>query len=208
MSTPPDPAGERPRSRAAAKEASREALIASAVALVSKKGLDVSLDEICAHAGYTRGVFYVHFKDRDALITAVVKQVGQESLNVMLGAVAGADDLATIVRRFPKVLQSETYPLSKAGGIRPYQLLDACARSATIRDQYVALIEVSIARLAEGLRADQAKGRVRGDIDADHTAALLVATVIGLHTMYDLDAPLDLEEGAEVQVKLLTQAKG
>lgn len=206
MSTPapvPEPAAERPRTRAAAKEASHEALVGAAIALFAEKGLDVSLDEICARAGYTRGAFYVHFKDRDELITVVMQQVGLGSLNVLLGAAEGADDLATVARRFPQVLQSGTYPLSRAGGIRPYQLLDACARSAVIREQYVALIGVSIARLAQNLRADQAAGRVRADIDAGHAAGLLAATVIGLHTMYDLEAPIDLAQGAEELLKLL-----
>src|SRR5688500_7579666 len=53
----------------------REALIEAALGTFVGAGLDAPLDEICRRAGYTRGAFYVHFPDRDALILAVVEQI-------------------------------------------------------------------------------------------------------------------------------------
>jgi len=36
-----------------------------------------SLDDICDRAGFTRGAFYVHFADREALLVAVMDHVGE-----------------------------------------------------------------------------------------------------------------------------------
>lgn len=195
----------RPVSREAAKEETREALIRAAMSLIPKKGLDVSLDDLCAHAGFTRGAFYVHFKDRDELGLAVMSRVGEKLLDALLGPEhsSGSEDLVAIMKRFMLALVSGQYPLTKLGGLRPYQLLDACARSPAIRDKYVALTQNSIDRLAKKISVSQKKKAVRNDIDADQTAALLVALVIGVHTMYDLDLPINLPKGSMTLLKLL-----
>ena len=66
--------GRRPRE--AAKQETREALIAAALVEFAAHGVDApSLDAICARAGYTRGAFYVHFRDREELMVAVVERV-------------------------------------------------------------------------------------------------------------------------------------
>lgn len=191
-----------PRSRAAAKEASRAALITAAAELFAIKGLDVSLDEVCARAGYTRGAFYVHFKDRDALMVAVMEKVGRGSLAEVLGE-GEREELAVIVARFAERLQSGAHPVSRLGGIRPYQLLDACARSPAIRERYVALVSEGTERLAEVLRSHQARGGVRADVDPRHLATLLEALVIGLETMHDVEIPVDLEASAVTLLALL-----
>src|SRR4249919_2412241 len=63
------------KSRDDAKRETREALIAAGVAAFAEEGIDApSLDSICARAGYTRGAFYVHFKDRDDFLIAVMER--------------------------------------------------------------------------------------------------------------------------------------
>ncbi len=195
----------RPRNREEAKQASREALIKGAIDLFAKKGLDVSLDELCAHAGYTRGAFYVHFKDRDELLAAVMERVGASVLDALLGPeqTGVSDDLLSISQRFLAALVGGQYPLTRRGGMRPYQLLDACARSPDIRDRYVSLVENSTNRLAGSIGESQKRKQVRGDVQPDQVARLLLATVIGLHTLYDLDVPVDLAQGAQTLFTLL-----
>jgi TetR/AcrR family transcriptional repressor of nem operon len=192
----------RPRSRAAAKEASREALIAAAMALFSEKGIDVSLDELCARAGYTRGAFYVHFKDRDGLIAAVMDRVGREAIDSLLGD-AETESLDVVMGRFAESLLGGSHPISKGGGVRPYQLLDACARSPAVRAGYVALIVEATTRLAAILRRNQQAGVIRDDVDPEQVATLLEALVIGLETMHDVDAPVRLEAVAALLLTLL-----
>ena len=62
--------------RQATKSETRDALIAAGALEFAEKGLDApSLDAICARAGFTRGAFYVHFRDRDDLLVAIVDRV-------------------------------------------------------------------------------------------------------------------------------------
>src|SRR5262249_27064383 len=139
------------RTRAEIKANTREALIAAGMAEFGEKGLDVSLDAICARAGYTRGAFYVHFRDRDPLIQAVMERVGAAFLEALF---AGRPSLAGTVARFVEAVATGAYPLTARGGVKPHQLLEACARSGPVRAGYVALIESCIAHLAERVRED------------------------------------------------------
>lgn len=176
--------------RQRAKERTRRNLVKAATALFAKKGIDrPSLDEICAEAGVTRGAFYVHFKDRDELLAAVMDASGTRFLADLFGA--APDDTRALAAEFARALASGEYPLTRRGGMRPHQLLEACARSKEIRRRYVALVEDAIARLAERLRADQGAGRLRADLDPSASATLLLMTAIGAHTLADLEVPLD-----------------
>lgn len=183
-------------SRDQAKQETREALLRAALALIPERGLDVSLDDICDRAGYTRGAFYVHFADRDALIAAVMERVGRSVLDALIGATGHGDDLASVVARFLRGLSTGAYPLTRAGGVRPYQLLDACARSPAVREQYVTLVREAVKRLGESLGAGQQKGTVRTDVRPEDLGMLLVTIAIGVHTLVDLDVKLDLSRAA------------
>jgi len=194
------------RSRADTKQETRDALVVAATRLFAERGFDLpSLDEICERAGFTRGAFYVHFRDRDELITAVMQRVGRAFLDALLGA--EQDDLGAIAARFAAAVASGAYPLTRKGGIRPYQLLEACARSPTIKRQYVALVQETMARLARAAKRAQKDGRLRADVPADAIGFMLVTYAIGVHTLLDLDVPVDLAEGARMTMKVFARPK-
>ncbi len=67
-----------------------------------------------------------------------MQRVGGELLDALLGPERDPEavDLAGIAMRFLEALASGRYPLTRKGGVRPYQLLDACARSPRIRAEY------------------------------------------------------------------------
>jgi len=205
--------------RAESATETRAALIAAGLELFGAQGLDVpSLDAICARAGKTRGAFYVHFADRDAFLEAVMEEAGSTYLNAVLGGPDGQgpqdNDLAAIVSRFVASVASGQYPLTRAGGVRPHQLLEACARSAAVRARYVAIIEQSLTRLgaalqegarppAEGAKGTRGKLRVRADIHPRHGATILLATVLGAQTLIELGVPLDVPRTAQQLMALL-----
>src|SRR3954447_1686913 len=95
---------ERPQEASArerAKAETRNALIEAGVALIAEQGLDVpSLDAICDRAGYTRGAFYVHFRDRDAFIVAVMDHLGRRVLDLLPATGQEAWDLTLVARLF------------------------------------------------------------------------------------------------------------
>jgi AcrR family transcriptional regulator len=197
---------EAPRSREEAKRETREALLEAGAALFGEEGLDApSLDAICERAGFTRGAFYVHFRDRDDLLEAVMERVGRSFLDAVLGTGAAEEPLEGTVARFVRSVATGDYPLTRAGGVRPRQLLDACARSPRIRARYVALAAESLSRIRGAVQAGQRAGALRGDADAEQVATILLAAVIGAQTMIELGMPVDVARAAAALMALLSR---
>src|SRR5580658_9887400 len=56
------------------KADARQKLLAAALSLVRVKGYSsTSVDELCAHAGVTKGAFFHHFQSKDALAVSAAK---------------------------------------------------------------------------------------------------------------------------------------
>lgn len=181
-----------PKSKQAKSEATRAALIEAGIALFGAQGLDApSLDAICARAGFTRGAFYVHFADREDFLVAVMDRVGWAFLEQVFPPSRQSEDLAAAVLRFVQAMAEGSYPLTRPGGVRPHQLLQACARSARVRERYVALVAASIARVEGLVREGQGQGLVRPDVRPEDVARLLLAVVIGAQSMLELGVALD-----------------
>lgn len=186
----------------------REALLKAGAALFAAKGLDgPSLDAICERAGYTRGAFYVHFRDRDDFLVAVMEREGAPLLDAVLGAPGGEPvGLDEAVGRFVGAVASGAYPLTRKGGPRPHQLLDACLRSKKLRARYLGLLAETVSRLAASVARSQEGATVRRDVDPEALATTLLAAVIGAHTMMELGAPVDLPGAAGALLALLAPA--
>jgi AcrR family transcriptional regulator len=184
----------------------REALIKAGLALFGEKGLDApSLDEICERAGYTRGAFYVHFKGRDDFLLQVMSEVGAKFLNLVI-ATAGKDDhggLAETARRFVAALELGAYPLMQPSGVRPHQLMEACARSPKIRARYAELVDASIARVGRVVEDDQVRRRLRQDIEPEEIARMVLALIVGVQTLWDLGILVDVPRLATATLRLL-----
>jgi len=190
--------------RAEAKQRTRDRLIEAGIELFASQGLDgPSLDAICEHAGYTRGAFYVHFKDRDEFLAAVMEEVGRPLLGVLLSDQGEDLDLARTVHAFVGMVLDGTYPLSPTGSVKPHQLLDACARSERVRQLYVKLTEEAIDRVARIARSSQARRRLRQDVRPQSIAELLVALVIGAQIMMELGVDFHVKELSKSSLAML-----
>jgi AcrR family transcriptional regulator len=205
------PKKKRPRSRVVSMQRTREALVQAGIELFAEKGLDApSLDEICDRAGYTRGAFYVHFADRDEFVVAVMAHFGERFLDaVIAGAAAQAErdgGLAETTRRFISVFETGGYPLMVAHGVRPHQLMQACVRSPKIRERYGELVRAGVMRLGVVVHADQAKRRVRADIEHEEIALLLITLIAGAQTLWDIGVDVDVPRMAKAVMRMLSYA--
>jgi AcrR family transcriptional regulator len=199
-------------------EATRAALIAAAESLFAEQGLDASLDAICERAGFTRGAFYVHFADRDALLVAVMEAVGARFLSQMFASLETHTDsesrvsplggaLASAAERFVNAVEGGTYPLMGASSIQFHQLLDACARSPKVREQYRGLVEASIEHVASLASLDRMSGIIRPDVDPSALGKVMLATIIGAQTMAELGVPIDAEALARTMLATLRSGR-
>lgn len=201
------------RPRDAGKAQTREALLAAAMAEFAEKGLDVpSLDAICARAGFTRGAFYVHFRDRDDLVAAVMERVLGLLLEAVIGGEGAARDLASSIARYTALAAHglDDVGRERAGGtpaipeaVPFHQVLAACRRAEPTRQKMVSLLRRAAERLAALARSDQRAGRVRPDLPPAELASLLVLLALGVRAAADLRLPVDVARTRDAALRLL-----
>lgn len=186
--------------RELSKQRTRQALIEAALELFSKQGLDApSLDAICEHAGCTRGAFYVHFADRDALIAAAMTTRRSDVVGTLLG---NADvPIQQVLQVFADAVESGAFP--PAGAVRSGELVSACRRSKTVRTEQHRLLSETHARIAERIELDQSRGRARTDVDARSLALVLLLAETGAELLLDLGLAFDVRGGAKALGALL-----
>jgi AcrR family transcriptional regulator len=187
------------KSREQHKAETHEALLRAALSLFIERGLDgPSLDQICERAGYTRGAFYVHFADRQALALAVMERViaAWTAVIVQTADDAGGDLDRTIDRFVATFLQTLADPQAdlflREGTANIHLLLAAARRDPALAARLAALLDRESARLAELVAAGQRAGTVRRDQPARAVADLLVTLVLGVLAMSPVGFPGDL----------------
>jgi AcrR family transcriptional regulator len=189
-------------SREQAKAETREAIITAAIGAFAEQGLDgPSLDAICARAGYTRGAFYVHFKDREDLIAAVIERFTGLLLDTIVATGDAAMDLERTVRSFVDAVEAGMYPFH--GAVAPHQIIQACTRSPALRSRYVATVREAIGRVEHAAREGQQANTVRQDVDAAQVATLLIAIVLAVQTLREIDYPFDARAAGQAVLRLL-----
>ena len=192
--------------REAAKDETRRALIAAGLAEFADHGVDLpSLDAICSRAGYTRGAFYVHFRDRDDFVVAVMEHVIGTFLDAVIATGDEAHDLERTIERFADAaaaaLAARRDEAASPGqsGILPFalgfafhRLLEGVWRSADLRARFVHLVREGMARVAAATRHGQRAGTIRRDVDAEDVAFALAGLALGVITAIETGVPFDV----------------
>jgi len=196
-----------PRSRVETTRATRIALIEAALEEFATRGLDASLDGICARAGLTRGAFYVHFADREALILAVMEHVlgGFVTLLTTMRAEVGGTERALAL--FVAAARARAPEVHGGRALRFFHLMDACRRSPQLGAAYRALMHDARDRIAEGIAVDQAAGKLRQEPAAPAVADMLTVFALGVVAALELELSVDVAElGATVLATLSPDA--
>jgi AcrR family transcriptional regulator len=202
-----------PRSRHVTKQETREALVAAGLAEFAERGLDApSLDSICARAGFTRGAFYVHFRNRDEFLEAVMDQVFGSLLDALIATGDGARDVEETIGRFAAAAEAMA-GTRKSDGLPAltmdiHRVLDACARSPLLRRRFVTLMAEASSRVAGAVAKGQSAGSIRSDIGAETLGHLLAVLAFGVLTAIDTGVPIALDETRSAVLRLLAPTPG
>ena len=136
-------------------ERNRQRILAAASEVFAERGLDVSLDEIAAHAGVGVGTVYRRYPDKDALIDALFEKKLEELADVARGALAIEDPWTAFETFMREVCRLQ----ARDRGLKEALL------SADRGQQRVARGRETMAPIGmEILRRAQEAGVVRGDI--------------------------------------------
>ena len=204
ITTTPAPMGV----RAAHKRATRDALIEAGLAEFAEHGpVTPSLDAICARAGYTRGAFYVHFRDRDDLVVAVMERV----LGGLLGAMTAAGraevgGLRGAIGHFTAAAVARSPAVHGDRAVRFHHILEACRSSAVIGDRYLTLLGGLAAWVSQSAKSEQRAGRLRHDVGAEAIAELVMAAGLGLVVLLELGLAVDPPRLGETVLTLVQPA--
>jgi AcrR family transcriptional regulator len=195
-------------SRELAKQETREALIRAGMAAFVEEGVDLpSLDAICARAGFTRGAFYVHFKDREDFFAAVADQAVRDFVEWIFKAQKEQAALDGIVERFlAAVTEGQKLPA-------PHKLLMQIAargsqRGPALDAPYGVLIAGALTRMQEVVRDGQRQGSVKHDLEPSQLGLLLVASAVGFVVLCGGGFDPNLEEVRALCRRLIFNSAG
>lgn len=180
------------KSRQAAKQETREALLQAGMSLFSEEGVDLpSLEAICERAGFTRGAFYVHFRDRDDFMSEVIDRVLVDFIDSMLRAAGSGDDLMDIIGRFVKAASHGQVPLMGQQRRMIELLTRGGSRTDKLRAGAKVLLQGALERLASAAASGQASGKVQSNVAPELIATWLLAAALGITTLLDLGVQVD-----------------
>jgi AcrR family transcriptional regulator len=181
------------KSRQLSKAETREALIRAGMGMFAEQGVDLpSLDAICARAGFTRGAFYVHFRDRDDFLSAVVERVLVDFVDSMLAASQTGNDLADTIGRFLTAAGQGKVPLMGNQRLVLQVLTRGAQHTEKMRGRFKLLLQHVLSRLSTSAELGQRTGAVKTQVEADLIATWLVAGALGLATLLDLGIEVDV----------------
>ncbi|MGH9274822.1 MAG: TetR/AcrR family transcriptional regulator, partial [Acidimicrobiales bacterium] len=186
----------RRRTQAERSGKSDRALISAAVHLIADRGYQrTTLSAIGDAAGYSRGLVTQRFGSKEGLLWAVLDRLLDSwtlrSAGPRVGSRVGVDALQATVEAYLHVV--ETAPDS----VRAYHALlrEADGPVPEVRRRIAQVNRDERDGIAGWLRAGQAVGTVRHDVDPAAVAVTFLAVIRGTTTQWLLDPSVDIAGG-------------
>ncbi|MDR6867572.1 AcrR family transcriptional regulator [Microbacterium resistens] len=179
--------------------ARRQEILDRAIEVFAERGATgASLRQIAKAIGVSHAALLHYFDSREQLLVAVYEHAERVRYQVLpRPAESSAMD---------SMVHAATENVKVPGMVQLYTTLVAAALeegSDASKDFFTRRFERTRADVASWLRADQAAGLVRADLDPDAIAALIIAASDGLQTQWLLDPAIALGETLQVFGDLL-----
>jgi AcrR family transcriptional regulator len=177
-----------PRTHAVRREEAERAMLRAAVTLIAEKGIaGLTLNDVGEAAGYSRGLPAHYFGTRDQLVGAVARHMvkgfarglGREEI------APGLDGLLRACGAYLKAAAKDP-PATRALMI---VFAEATARPGLFPD-IVDVTQRSVAGTTASIKAGQARGEIRADVDAKSFAALILGQLRGVVAEWLMDPKL------------------
>jgi len=170
----------------------REKILAAAIRHVARNGgRGTSLAQIATEAGVTQQGLLYYFPSKDALLHAALDIRDQRDVVPRLTPWRGLEFLDGIVERIRRWRQEP-----EMVGMFTLLLVENLGDHAPLRDRLEKRYADVHKEYADGIRAAQANGTARADIDPDLKAIEVIAFLNGLETSWLLKPSLPVEDVA------------
>jgi AcrR family transcriptional regulator len=169
----------------------RAAILEAAVDLLrSRRGTDITTDEVARKVGCAKGLVHYHFKGKDQLLAAAAERLWQQRADAWTGAL-GLESPNAAIRQAWETMVSES-----SNGIAA-----SCAtlgmRSEPLVVQSVSTGRAAFSRgIAAALEQMLAQLRLEPSVPTRELGALLVATIEGIGLQLGSGVPADEMEQA------------
>ena len=172
---------------ATVRELRRGQIVAAARAIVADEGLEaLTFSALERRLSFTRGSITWHFRNKEAIVTAVLEDAVAEIDRAALAAIRSEATLADRARAVVREMVRGYLGDSNAGQVlvsfwsRLRTDVDASERNAALYARYRGYS-------VELVRIGQQRGEFRAEADPDAVAAVLVALVLGvaLQALFD-----------------------
>ena len=163
----------------------RQRLIAAASRQFARRSYSmVSLDDILAEAGLTKGAMYFHFPSKQALALAIIDDLAEmsraEVTELLAHRMSGLETLIDLV--FLLAVQDTQHEVARAG-VRLLETVDDTADlSTTLWRSWIELVSTLIQKAVT-------EGDVVDHHDPEDVAKMLVALWAGMRRISDVDQP-------------------
>jgi AcrR family transcriptional regulator len=170
----------------------REKILAAAIRHVARNGgRGTSLAQIAAEAGVTQQGLLYYFPSKDELLHAALDVRDERDVVPRSTPWQGLDFLDGIVERIRRWREEP-----EMVGMFTLLLVENLGDHAPLRDRLETRYALVHKEYADGVRAAQANGTARADIDADLKAIEVIAFLNGLETSWLLNPSLPVEDVA------------
>lgn len=166
--------------------ATRLNILQNAFELIYLKGYQAtSIDEIIARTALTKGAFFYHFKNKEEMGLAMIKEVMYPGMApYMINVLGRTDDLLEDIYNMMKDLLLLNPFFKVAYGCPAVNLID---EMAPLNDSFrKALLDLMVEwqkAIQQKLEAAQAKGKVNAAMDARQVALFITANYSGVRNM-------------------------
>jgi len=149
----------------------RQAIFDTAIALFAKRGYDkVTIDDICAKVGVTKGAFYNHFKSKDQIILEEFMRMDEHYAKVAQ-EISGMQS----AREKLRVFHREAIKLMSDLGVTMMKVVYHSQIAPNMRKPYLMDGKRFLYRITdEFIREGQESGEIRDDLASEDMAIMLI----------------------------------
>ena len=176
----------------------KEGLLRTAIDCFGRYGFaGTSVDRIARAAGVTKGALYYHFRDKDELLFAAVKERIQVFETSVAAQIDPAEDPADALRQVARLCANNARTDSKRQFILT-MMVEAIDTNHKLSQEFEDMLRRFRSFLRYLIRTGQEAGTFRDDRDAQAGAELMVGSILGAEVQFyqnresfDLDRTLD-----------------
>jgi TetR/AcrR family acrAB operon transcriptional repressor len=176
-----------PTSGSRRSEPGRSGIIATAIDCFAKYGYaGTSIDRIARAAGVTKGALYYHFRDKEQLLFAAVKERIEAFEQHVLGRVERVDDPAEALHEIARICAQNAREDNHRRFILTL-MVEALDTNASLSAEFREMLHRFRSFHRRLLRQGQERGVFRSDVDLPTAAVQFVSGILGAEIQFYQD---------------------